>query len=119
MAYISQDQKKIIAAALKVALKDYPTLKYSLSIDHNSTINCNITKGPQYLDPTGKGDVYVNHYHIDRNFEIEAATLLNIINKCLHIGHYDNSDVQSDYFDCAWYMSIKIGKWNKPFIVIS
>ena len=120
MAYITQDEKKIIAAALKVALKDYPTIKYSLSVRDHSTIDCVITKGPQFIDPESKGNFGVNHYHIDRQFENqpEARKVLNLINDCLHIGHYDNSDTQTDYFDCAWYVSVGVGRWDKNFEVV-
>ena len=120
MAYITQDEKKIIAAALKVALKDYPTIKYSLTIDNNMSISCRLTKGPKFFDPEGKGEISVNHHHIAHNFkhEPEAVKILTLINECLHIGHYDKSDIQSDYFDCAWYISMGIGKWNKPYEVV-
>ena len=29
---------------------------------------------------------------------------------------YDNSDVQTDYFDTAFYIDVNIGNWNKPYI---
>lgn len=116
--YITQENKKTIAAALKVALKDYPTVKCSLSIQHHTSITCTISQGPKCLDTEGQGHVQVNHYYIDQNYGKDAAKILNLINDCLHIGHYDNSDVQTDYFDCAWYVGITIGKWNKPFVAV-
>lgn len=118
MAYIRKEDKAVIAAALKVALKDYPTVKYSLAIEHHSKIICTISKGPASLVVGGKLHQQVNHYHIDSNFTGEASIILNKINECLHIGHYDHSDVQTDYFDCAWYVGINIGKWDKDYIVV-
>jgi hypothetical protein len=29
---------------------------------------------------------------------------------------YDRSDVQTDYFDTAYYMDVNVGQWNKPYI---
>ena len=120
MAYITQVEKKVIGDALKVALKGYPTLKYSLSIQNRSHITCKITKGPKFLDPESKGSFSVNHYYIDENYKDnkEAAKVLNLIKDCLHIGHFDHSDTQSDYFDCAWYISIEIGAWAKRYEVV-
>ena len=31
--------------------------------------------------------------------------------------YYDRSDIQTDYFDVAYYISIHIGKWDKPYIL--
>ena len=118
MAHITQENKAIIAAALKVALKDYPSVKYSLSIQDKMKIVCTISKGPAYLDEKNVGSQQVNHYHIKTNFNPEAEEILTKIKECLRIGHYDNSDIQSDYFDCAWYIGINIGTWNKPYIVV-
>jgi hypothetical protein len=116
MAYINQEKKAVIAAALKVALKDCPSVKYSLSIQYHMKITCRIKQGPKFLDPTGKGHIDVNTYHIDSNFEPEAAKLLNKIKECLDMGNHDNSDVQSDYFDVGWYINIEIGHWDKPYV---
>ena len=30
--------------------------------------------------------------------------------------NYDNSDIQTDYFDIGWYVDINVGKWDKPFV---
>jgi len=118
MAYINKDEKAIIAAALKVAMKEFPTVKYSLAIDNHSSIVCTISKGPECLKPSNGDHSQVNTYWIDTQHSEEAANILNKINTCLHIGHWDESDIQTDYFSCAWYVNINIGKWNKPFIVV-
>jgi hypothetical protein len=33
-------------------------------------------------------------------------------------GNFDKSDIQSDYFHVGWYVSVNIGKWNKPYEVV-
>ena len=117
MAYITQADKKIIAAALKVALKEFPTVKYSLSIQNHHAITCIIKQGPACLKPATNTNGNVNHYHIDKNHNEEAAKILNLINAAMHIGHWDESDTQTDYFNCAWYVHIGIGRWDVPFVV--
>jgi len=31
--------------------------------------------------------------------------------------YYDESDAMTDYFNTAYYVSVNIGKWDKPFEV--
>jgi hypothetical protein len=31
-------------------------------------------------------------------------------------GWRDRSDTQSDYFDVSYYLDVRIGKWNKPYV---
>jgi len=32
-------------------------------------------------------------------------------------GNHDNSDIMTDYFDVGWYISVRLGKWDKPYVV--
>jgi hypothetical protein len=34
-------------------------------------------------------------------------------------GNHDNSDIQSDYFDVGWYISINVGRWDKPYELVT
>ena len=29
---------------------------------------------------------------------------------------YDRSDIQSDYFDVSYYLTLRVGKWNKAYV---
>jgi hypothetical protein len=44
-----------------------------------------------------------------------AATFKKIFD-AMNTGNYDNSDIQTDYFDVGHYVDVQIGKWDKPFI---
>lgn len=35
----------------------------------------------------------------------------------LNNGNHDNSDISTDYFDVGWYVNVRIGEWNKPYIL--
>jgi len=35
----------------------------------------------------------------------------------MNIGNFDKSDAQTDYFHVGWYMSVNLGKWDKPYIL--
>lgn len=136
MAYMSQDKKKAIAAKLKTALKG-SGLKYSLSVHHHTSLVMTIAKGPvdfiqNYRDTISDKPWYnrfagveslttymqVNDFHYQDQFSGRALELLQTIIPILNDGNHDNSDYQTDYFDVGWYLSVHIGRWNKPYQVI-
>lgn len=130
MAYMNQDKKKIIKAALDKVLKPRG-VKYSLRVRDNMSINCTIQAAP--IDFLGNfaaksADKYplhagrpwdhlqVNLYWINEHFTGEASQVLSEAGEALKAaGYYDNSNAQIDYFDTAYYMHLDIGQWNKPF----
>jgi len=130
MAYMSQDKKKVIKAALDKVLKPRG-IKYSLRVDNGMAISCTISAAP--IDFIGNflaknGDKYrhrlsgnfdnlqVNLYWINEHFTGEAAEILSEAAEALKAaGYYDNSNAQIDYFDTAYYMHLNIGQYDKPF----
>jgi ribose-phosphate pyrophosphokinase len=48
-----------------------------------------------------------------------AGTLCYAADALKAAGYYDNSNAMIDYFDTAYYVSVSVGQWNKPFEVIS
>jgi len=31
-------------------------------------------------------------------------------------GNHNNSDIQTDYFDVGWYITVNLGKYDTPYI---
>lgn len=117
MAYMNQEKKKVISEVLKIALKDYPSVKFSLSVHDHSSIRCRIKSGPKCLLENGVGGI--NHYFIDSNFkEAESVKILNCIKDALNKGNFDESDSQADYFCVGHYIDISIGSFEKPYIIV-
>lgn len=133
MAYISQDEKAKIAPAVKSLLKQYG-LKGTLSIRNHSTLCLTISSGSIDFFASAnrmnkeladlRGDVYrevkdeiqVNPYYIDSHFDgVAAQVLTKLLSALRGEGWYNNSDIQTDYFDVKHYCDINIGKWNKPY----
>lgn len=59
------------------------------------------------------------HKHI---FSKEINEILTKIFNCLNlVGHdganYNNSDAMTDYFDVGWIVYVKVGKYDKPFVL--
>lgn len=59
----------------------------------------------------------INHYYLDRAFSGKALEYLEAAKEILFQGHTDDSDIQSDYFSCSYYVNIHLGKWNKGYTV--
>lgn len=66
-----------------------------------------------------QGHFECNPYCLNRQFSGVALGFLNEILSILKIGHYDNSDIMIDYFNCAWYVHICIGTYEKPYQLVS
>jgi hypothetical protein len=69
------------------------------------------------------GYAQINHYHL-HNYG-EHAELFREIEKVIKTAPakakggrewYDESDIQSDYFNTAFYFTINVGSWDNPYI---
>lgn len=133
MAYVDQSKKAKIAPVIKALLKEYG-LKGSLSVRNHSTLVLTVKEGTiDFIgDYNTMGDqndsmgrfqpattyLGINPYWIDRNHSGKAAEFLSKAVTALRgEDFFDESDIQSDYFHCAHYVDIKIGQWDKPYIL--
>ena len=123
MAYVSKETKKELAPAIKKVLAEYG-VKGTIKVNHHSTLVVTLRKIPAGLFKAeeiswslGGGDV--NVYHIDSHYEGTAKKFLTKLLAAMKgTKWYDNSDAMTDYFDTAWYNSIKLGEWNKPVEIV-
>ena len=117
MAYISQQDKKELAPAIKAVLQKYG-MKGSIAIKHHFSLVVNIQSGPLDFDHThGDGYTQVNTFHIDTFYTGDARQFLTeLLTAMKGDKWFDKSDIQSDYFHTAYYCNINIGKWNKPYV---
>lgn len=47
----------------------------------------------------------------------EGHDLFKRVCEIINYYNYDDSDTQTDYFDVNFYLSLNIGRWNKPYIM--
>lgn len=134
MAYISTEQVAFKRQTLKEA---FPGWKFSVRKDRHSAIRVTILSGPidffadeartprnrtsssiiAHIDgPSAKLHDSVNQYYIKDHWAGEARDALLAINEIVNDGNYDNSDIQSDYFDVGFYVTIEIGSWEKSYV---
>jgi len=138
MAYMSQEKKKALAPAIKACLAKHG-VNGSLSVDHHSSLILTIKSGSidffkdlvvqrnradweiaETIKTKEKGgSLSVNHYHYKDHFEGKSLAFLSEVIPLMMIGNHDRSDIQSDYFDVGWYIDIHVGRWNKPYELIT
>ena len=78
MAYVSQEDKKALAPAIKKVLNKYG-MKGSISIRHHSTLVVTLQSGAiQFEHSHGDGYTQVNVYHIESHYEGHAQKFLSV-----------------------------------------
>jgi hypothetical protein len=132
MAYIDQATKAAIASNLR---KIIPAgWKYSLAINHRSTLILTIQSAPVDLlgawlervnerraqsndEPLStRTHASINGYWLADQFTGDLLDTFRAILSAMNAGNHDNSDPQTDYFDVGWYTEIRLGRWDKPFV---
>jgi hypothetical protein len=117
MAYVSQEDKKKLAPAIKAVLKKY-NMKGSIAVRHHSTLVVNIKAGAIDFGEYSHGDGYiqVNPYWIDTHYAGVAKKFLNeLLNAMKGADYFNNDDAMTDYFSRSHYTDINIGTWNTPY----
>jgi hypothetical protein len=135
MAYVSQELKAKIAPNVKAILKKYK-LKGSLSVNNHSTLVLTLKSGKidfaenfnatcVVRDPAdvainrAKGHIQVNTYHYQKQYTGKAVKFFDEVMVAMKGDTwFDKSDIMTDYFHVAYYISINVGKWNKDYEVI-
>jgi hypothetical protein len=137
MAHMNQERKAKFAPRIKAILKKYG-MKGSLSVRHSMCIVLKITSGE--LDIIGNYNAKAlngrnwNGYPLRQITDGYMEPRANLVNdyftdKCLSFmkevfevlydGNHNNSDIMTDYYDVGWYVEIRIGEWDKPYICTS
>jgi len=137
MAYINQDMKKKLAPGIREVLKKYG-VSGTISINDHRTLTVTLKKGRLDIigdanknarpDWTGlaprkiENHFDVNVFYIKDNFDGEVRDFLLELHRAMNASkdesviNWDNSDIQTDYFDIGWHTSIKVGTYTKPYI---
>tara|TARA_X000001382_G_scaffold105686_1_gene80941 strand:- start:4447 stop:4809 length:363 start_codon:yes stop_codon:yes gene_type:complete len=118
---MNQEKKKKLAPTIKQALKKH-NMKGTLSVDNYSTLRLTLQSGPidfKYTGQDGRTIRNINEYWYKDHFadNAEALAFLSEVIPAMNNGNHDNSDIMTDYFDVGWYISVNLGKWDKPYVV--
>lgn len=122
MAYMNQEKKAKIALALKAVMP--ADWKYSLSVHNHSSLCLTIRSAPFNILESLKNKehvrdsyIQVNEFHLDSTWGEPVLSVLQQIKAAMNTGNHNNSDSQSDYHDVGHYVDIRIGSWDRPFMV--
>ena len=112
MAYMSQQKKKQLAPNIKEICQKHG-IKATLSVRNHSTLVLTLRSGS--ID-FGNDSVNVYHYR-NHNYNQRAGAFLDQVLVAMNDGNHDRSNIMIDYFDVGWYTDIKVGLWNKPYVL--
>ncbi len=138
MAHITQEEKKIIESRIKPILKEYG-VKGTFSVRHHADLVLTIWEGPidfignweddyneglnncrNSYDSCQKDYIDINVYWYHEHFTGIALEFLNKVIPAMKTDDwYCDDDIQSDYFNRKYYYTVKIGTWDKPYILKS
>jgi hypothetical protein len=139
MAWFSKENMQSKRPLVNAVLKKYD-MKGTLSGTNTSGVTLTITEGPlNFMENCAhkmENDAHgrpanavtpdeirarkymdVNRYWYHEHFDGQCLEFLKKIMQVLDDGNHDNSDPMTDYFDVGWYVYVKIGKWEKPYVL--
>lgn len=122
MAYVSAEMTKAVRAALKAKFSD---MKFSVRKNaHSSTLYITILSSKVDLTDDLQGARYneINHYRVENynHSKLYKEILAEMFKATASVGsaYYDDSDSMTDYFNCAYYYSLSVGDYDKPYEVV-
>lgn len=137
MAYINDEKKQKIKNSIENYIESSgykDQVKYSLRFTDFSTANFVLLQGPfkiedfypndyDYSDVI-RGHIGINHFHYSNNVRgydgkkkvTKAVEFIENIITALNTDNYDDSDIQTDYFNVGHYINCKIGTYETPYI---
>jgi len=132
MAYVSQETKNDRAPEIKAVLKKYG-MKGSISVRHQMTLVVTLSAGKldiigNWYDTNTKRNnraypveekpshLDVSRHWLDSNFNGDTLDFMRQLFDAMEgPDWYDRSDIMTDYFDTAFYVDVRVGKWDKPY----
>ena len=139
MAYVTKEVITKARTALKALNKEYG-VKSTLSGKGGLCLNLTVAEGSidfinNYCETIASKRIHrdveqiiawvkleqgiqINHYYIEDAFTGIALEYLQKAKAIMLVDHWDESDSQSDYFHCAYYMNMRVGSYNKGYRLV-
>lgn len=129
MAYMDQTRKRQIMAHVKPVLQKYGMQGTLRSTMHGITLT--LRAGPvdfiaDMLTVRARTtrsrlrETYcldVNPYWYQTHYCGDSLTFLTDALTALNVGNHDRSDISTDYFDVGWYVDVRVGTGDRPYVV--
>lgn len=116
MAYIDSKTIKKFRDAIKAEYPASKGWKWSVTGHNHSSVKASLMAYPKgYIFP---GRASVNHFWLDESgYGKKEIAVLKKVKEILHSEHWDKSDIMTDYFNCAYYVTMEIGKWDRDAVM--
>ena len=136
MAYITKAEVQALQPKLKAINTKYG-IKATFSGSNSSKLTLTVQSGKvdfignyienlqSYIHPEDNAArtkyvqdgkyIQVNHYYLQEAFSGLALEYLEEVKQVMMENHLDESDSQTDYFCCSYFVSIDIGRWDKGY----
>jgi hypothetical protein len=113
---------KIVNEKIRADLKEqFPSLSFSVKKDSRK-IYINLVSGNfkpfkagTIAEETGYDNINSYNIESDPSLTDEAKNVMKMVKEITQKYNYDNSDLQSDYFDVNFYLGLSIGSYGKPY----
>ena len=135
MAYMNQERKAQLAPGIRAVLDKYK-VKGTISVRNHMVLVVTVKSGNldfiaeanqfnrEFADRTGQQFYPVKDYYqanpykgADAYADTEIGQFFKELTAAMRGDlWYDNSDIQTDYFDTAYYLDINIGRWDRPYV---
>jgi hypothetical protein len=113
---------KIVNEKIREDLKEqFPNLSFSVKKDSRKIYitllrgNFKAFKPETFAEERGYDTVNSYHIESDPSLTDEAKNVMLMVKEITNKYNYDNSDIQSDYFDVNFYLGLSIGTSDKPY----
>jgi hypothetical protein len=121
MGYISTEEVKAVRNEIKKVLTSKDGFKISVKRSHYSEIVITVMQSPLVLISDKS---QINHYYLDRIECKNTRTVFELIDKARvrAAGESINrnaGDPGADYADCNYYVSYRIGEWDRPCVFVN
>lgn len=117
--YNGQMHGEIVEIIRKWLKETYPRYKFSATQNGYRSINIYLVKADfeAFTKESGLIHKNINHYHIgaDRIITERACEVMLNVRDFTMSYNYDNSDIMTDYFDTNFYLTLGIGRYDKPY----
>lgn len=123
MAYITKEKVAEMRKAIKKAYPAKEGWKFSVRKDGYTAVNIRLMQFPaEYKFKEGHSTI--NPRWLERNAESigwgeKELDVVRTMDAVAHEGHWDESDIMTDYFNCAWYVSLSFGMWDNPAVAVN
>ncbi len=115
MPYITKQEVKLKRDKIKKLFPRKDGWKFSITRRDYYSINLIILEAPIKLLEENQSYKVVTPGYINDCEGIKKDTLETIYN-ILNEGNFDKSDIMTDYHHVGFYVTMKIGDWDKDFI---